>query len=539
MKIIGNLVDIHNREIFPARIIIKDGKISDIEKVNLTPDSFILPGLIDAHIHIESSMITPGAFAKAAVKHGTTGVVSDPHEIANVIGEEGVLFMIRDAEKVPMKFWFGVPSCVPATSFETSGATLDKNAVKRLFERTQIKYLSEMMNFPGVISEDPEVIAKIDIARKLNKPIDGHAPGLTGESLKKYVAAGISTDHECSSIEEALEKISLGMNILIREGSAARNLESLKELFNLHPRKVMLCSDDLHPEMLQVRHINKIIGKLISEGFDTFDVIRSATINPVNHYGLDAGLLRIGDNADFILVDDLNNMNVSETWIDGKRVFGNGKVEFSYLPDNPINNFNCNSILERDIKVVNKQRNIRVIEAFEGELLTKQLQYFSGISDNVESDIGKDILKIIVKDRYNNNAPAIGFIKGFGLKNGAFASSVAHDSHNIISVGTNDIDIMDAVNEIVRMKGGLAVSSGGKTESIQLNIAGIMTTRSCDEVAHDYEKLNEMVKSFRCTMAAPFMTLSFMALLVIPDLKIGDRGLFDVKKFELVPLFVD
>jgi len=293
MKIIGNLVDIHNREIFPARIIIKDGKISDIEKVNLTPDSFILPGLIDAHIHIESSMITPGAFAKAAVKHGTTGVVSDPHEIANVIGEEGVLFMIRDAEKVPMKFWFGVPSCVPATSFETSGATLDKNAVKRLFERTQIKYLSEMMNFPGVISEDPEVIAKIDIARKLNKPIDGHAPGLTGESLKKYVAAGISTDHECSSIEEALEKISLGMNILIREGSAARNLESLKELFNLHPRKVMLCSDDLHPEMLQVRHINKIIGKLISEGFDTFDVIRSATINPVNHYGLDAGLLRI------------------------------------------------------------------------------------------------------------------------------------------------------------------------------------------------------------------------------------------------------
>jgi len=539
MKIIGNLVDIHNREIFPARIIIKDGKISDIEKVNLTPDSFILPGLIDAHIHIESSMITPGAFANAAVKHGTTGVVSDPHEIANVIGEEGVLFMIRDAEKVPMKFWFGVPSCVPATSFETSGATLDKNAVKRLFERTQIKYLSEMMNFPGVISEDPEVIAKIDIARKLNKPIDGHAPGLTGESLKKYVAAGISTDHECSSIEEALEKISLGMNILIREGSAARNLESLKELFNLHPRKVMLCSDDLHPEMLQVRHINKIIGKLISEGFDTFDVIRSATINPVNHYGLDAGLLRIGDNADFILVDDLNNMNVSETWIDGKRVFGNGKVEFSYLPDNPINNFNCNSILERDIKVVNKQRNIRVIEAFEGELLTKQLQYFSGISDNVESDIGKDILKIIVKDRYNNNAPAIGFIKGFGLKNGAFASSVAHDSHNIISVGTNDIDIMDAVNEIVRMKGGLAVSSGGKTESIQLNIAGIMTTRSCDEVAHDYEKLNEMVKSFGCTMAAPFMTLSFMALLVIPDLKIGDRGLFDVKKFELIPLFVD
>jgi adenine deaminase len=301
----------------------------------------------------------------------------------------------------------------------------------------------------------------------------------------------------------------------------------------------MLCSDDLHPEMLQVRHINKIIGKLISEGFNSFDVIRSATINPANHYGLNAGLLRIGDNADFILVDNLKNMNVSETWIEGKRVFGDGKVEFSYVPDNPINNFNCNFILERDIKVVNKKRNIRVIEAFEGELLTKQLQYFSGISDNVESDKGNDILKIIVKDRYNDSAPSVGFIKGFGLKKGAFASSVAHDSHNIISVGTNDKDIMDAVNEIVRMKGGLAVSSGGMTESIQLNIAGIMTTRSCDEVAHEYEKLNDAVKSFGCTMAAPFMTLSFMALLVIPDLKIGDRGLFDVKKFELVSLFVD
>jgi adenine deaminase len=539
MKISGNLVDIHNRKIFPARICIENGKICDIEKIDSAHATFILPGLIDAHIHIESSMITPGAFAVAAVRHGTTAVVSDPHEIANVIGKAGVRFMINDASKVPLKFWFGVPSCVPATSFETSGAILDHKEVAELLNLPEVKYLSEMMNFPGVIFRDAEVLAKLNIAKKLNKPIDGHAPGLSGETLKKYVAAGISTDHECSTISEALEKISLGMHILIREGSAARNLEQLKELFKSNPEKVMLCSDDLHPEMLKVRHLNKLIARLISEGYDAFDVIRSATINPVNHYRLDSGLLRVGDNADFIRVDDLNSMKVSETWIEGKKVFGEGRVAFSYNPGKPKNKFNCSLIKDKDIEVLNKHRNIEVIEAFEGELITKKFEYSPGMKDYVESDIENDVLKIVVKDRYNDTAPAIGFIKGFGLKNGAFASSVAHDSHNIICVGTNDRDITDAVNEIVRMKGGLAVSSGRKTESIQLNIAGIMTTRSCDEVAYDYEKLNTAVKFLGSTMAAPFMTLSFMALLVIPALKIGDRGLFDVNKFELVSLFVD
>jgi adenine deaminase len=523
MKISGKLVDIHNRKIFPARIGVENGKICAIERIESAPDRYILPGLIDAHIHIESSMITPGAFAVAAVKHGTTAVVSDPHEIANVLGEAGVRFMIKDAEKVPVKFWFGAPACVPATSFETSGAVLDHKAVEELLNIPDIKYLSEMMNFPGVIYGDAEVLAKLNIAKKLNKPIDGHAPGLTGESLKKYVSAGISTDHECSTIIEALEKISLGMQILIREGSAARNLDSLKELFKSNPDKVMLCSDDLHPEMLKARHINKLIGRLISEGYDAFDVIRSATINPAKHYGLDSGLLRIGDNADFILVDDLDKMNVSETWICGIRVFGEGKVVFSYIPGNPINNFNCSLIKKEQIKVKNKHRNIKVIEAFEGELLTKKFGYVTGLKDYVESDTNNDVLKIIVKDRYNDGAPAIGFIKGFGLKKGAFASSVAHDSHNIICVGTNDKDITEAVNEIVRMKGGLAVSSEGKIESLQ--------------VAFDYERLNETVKSLGSPMAAPFMTLSFMALLVIPDLKIGDRGLFDVNKFELVSLY--
>jgi adenine deaminase len=539
MKISGNLVDIHKRELYPADVTVIGAKIEKIERIGSAPGVYILPGLIDAHIHIESSMVTPGAFAIEAVKHGTVGVVSDPHEIANVLGEKGVLYMINDSEKVPLKFWFGAPSCVPATSFETSGATIDYKGVRRLLEMPVIKYLSEMMNFPGVIYKDREVIEKLKTAINLSKPIDGHAPGLTGESIKKYVEAGISTDHECSSLSEALEKISLGMKILIREGSAARNLNALKELYNLSPENIMLCCDDLHPEMLMVRHIDKLIGKLIQEGYDLFDVIRSATINPVVHYGLESGLLRPGDSADFILVDDLKKMNVLETWIGGERVFGKDSVEFSYIPGEGANYFNCTAITLNQIKVRKEGNSIRVIEAGEGDLLTKQLIHTSGKDMYVKSDPAEDILKIVVKDRYNDSAPTVGFVKGFGLNKGAFASSIAHDSHNIICVGTNDPDIVGAINEVVKLKGGLSVCSGAKLKSLQLNIGGIMTTHSCAEVAQEYQQLNELVGSLGCPMLSPFMTLSFMALLVIPELKIGDRGLFDVKKFQIVPLFVD
>ena len=525
MKVSGKLVDIHSGNIYPACINIKDGMIESVERSNSAPDVFIMPGLIDSHIHIESSMVTPGAFAMTAVKHGTCGVVSDPHEIANVLGIKGVEFMISDAKKVPLNFFFGAPSCVPATIFESNGANLDHTEVRRLLKMHEIKYLSEMK--------------KLNYAKELGKPIDGHAPGLRGDALIKYIEAGISTDHECSSLEEAKEKISHGMKILIREGSAAKNLNSLKSLFNTNPDMVMLCSDDLHPEMLQKRHINKLIAGLISEGFNVFDVIRSATINPSEHYALSAGLLRPGDSADFILVDSLEKMNVQETWIKGKKVFSNGKVMFKYKEGRPINNFNCGQVNESDIKVKNRFRDIRIIVAEEGELITTEIHGSSGGSEYVNSDIGTDLLKIVVKDRYKDSPPAVGFIKGFGLKQGAFASSVAHDSHNIISVGTNDHDIVNSINEIVRLKGGLAVYSGKTIESLQLNIGGIMTTRSVDEIAHDYDKLNQLVNSLGCKMKAPFMTLSFMALLVIPDLKIGDQGLFDVKKFEKVSLFVD
>ncbi len=539
MKIYGKLVDIHKRDVYPAVICLRGGRIDYIERTLTAPDIYIMPGLIDAHIHIESSMVTPGAFAVAAVVHGTTGVVSDPHEIANVLGEKGVKFMIDDGDKVPLRFWFGAPSCVPATIYETNGGSIGSKIVEKLMGLSEIKYLSEMMNFPGVIENDKEVVEKLNIAKRNGKPVDGHAPGLTGEMLKKYISAGISTDHECGNIDEAIEKISLGMKIIIREGSAARNLNSLKDLFNIYPEDIMLCSDDLHPEMLQKRHINKLIAQLISEGFNKFDVIRSATINPVTHYGLEAGLLEQGQSADFILVDDLELMNVQETWIAGQKVYNKGSVLFRYNPGKRLNNFRCNPISEKDIKLPNKGGEIRIIDAFEGELLTKEIIRSSGITGYVESEPDNDILKIVVKDRYNDSLPAVGFIKGFGLKKGAFASSVAHDSHNIISVGTSDEDITSAINEIVRLKGGLAVSAGKNLSSFKLDIGGIMSTRSCKEVASDYEKLNELTKSLGCTMKAPFMTLSFMALLVIPDLKLSDRGLFDVKKFELVPLFIE
>jgi adenine deaminase len=538
MKICGQLVDIHTRSIYPAIISVSKGKIYNIEKTDSAPQVFILPGLIDAHIHVESSMITPGAFAVAAVKHGTVAVVSDPHEIANVLGQDGVRFMIKDAGKVPVKFYFGAPSCVPATTFETSGASINHSEIERLLGMKEIKYLSEMMNYPGVIHNDEEVILKIESARKAGKPIDGHAPGLSGEMLRKYVSAGISTDHECSTLAEAKEKISLGMKILIREGSAARNLDSLKELFNTDPEMIMLCSDDLHPEMLLKRHISKLISILISQGFNMYDVIRSATINPSLHYNLNAGLLRKGDNADFVLTDNLEEMNIIETWIGGTKVFSKGEVYFDYKPGRAVNNFNCSKVSEEDLRVRNRMGNLRIIEAFESELLTNEIRLPAGDGTYIYPDPENDILKIVVKDRYNDSAPEVGFIKGFGLKKGAFASSVAHDSHNIISIGTNDKDIVNSINEIVSLKGGLSVSSGRETSSVQLNIGGIMSTRSCSDVARDYEKLNKLVKSYGCIMKSPFMTLSFMALLVIPDLKIGDKGLFDVNKFELVSLFV-
>ena len=539
MKISGKIIDVHNREIFNGEITFLNGKIEEINRKENGPDRFIMPGLIDAHIHIESSMITPGSFAAAAVSRGTIGTVSDPHEIANVLGIDGINYMIEDGMKTPFRFYFGAPSCIPATEFESGGARLGPEEIEYLLKRDEIKYLAEMMNFPGVINGNEEVLKKIEIARKLNKPVDGHAPGLRGPDLRKYIAAGITTDHECNSLEEALEKISLGMKVIIREGSAGRNLNALKDLYRLYPGMIMLSSDDIHPEMLLKRHLDKLIAILINDGYDLFDVIRSATVNPVIHYNLDAGLLRPGDNADFIITDNPSQMNVMETWINGGKVYDHGKVLFEYKSGIPVNNFHCSRIHKNELTVKNKGSEIRLITAFDGDLFTKEIIHETGTGNNFETDTSEDILKIIVKDRYRDAGPAVAFIKGFGLKKGAFASSVAHDSHNIIAVGVSDDDIVAVVNEIVRLKGGLAVTDGEKVSSLQLNVAGIMSDKPCAEVAEQYEYLSNMARDLGSSLSAPFMTLSFMALLVIPELKLSDRGLFDVRSFCHVPLFIE
>ena len=539
MKIDGYIVDIHRKTIYGGEVVIENGKIKSLINTGGIHNRYIMPGFIDAHVHIESSMVTPSRFARTAVQHGTVATVSDPHEIANVLGVKGVDFMIEDAGNVPVKFMFGAPSCVPATSFETSGASIDAAATEKLLKRPEIGYLGEMMNFPGVISADKEVMSKIEAANRAGKKIDGHAPGLTGADLKRYVDAGISTDHECSTLEEAEEKIGLGMKILIREGSAAKNLEALKPLISLYPDMVMLCSDDLHPEMLDKGHINIIVARLLKDGYDIFNVLRAATLNPVLHYGLNTGLLREGDNADFIVVDDLTTMHVNQTWIDGNCVFFNGNVEFALPELKHENKFHASEVSMRELQVPYTGKAVRVIQAFNGELFTKAVRYMPSACEYIESNTKDDILKIVVKDRYKNSAPATGFISGFGLKKGAFATSVAHDSHNVIAIGTDDTLIMNAMNAVISAKGGLAVADDDQIRLLPLPVAGLMSGETVSDVAATYTKLSETVRKMGCTMDAPFMTLSFMALLVIPELKLSDRGLFDCSTFSLAPLYCE
>ncbi len=537
-KLFGKVVDIFNRRIKNVEFTVEGGKIKSIEENNRESDMYILPGFVDSHVHVESSMITPAHFAEAAVAHGTVAVVSDPHEIANVTGIPGIEFMIESGKKVPLKFYFGAPSCVPATSFESSGARLDAYEIEELIKRKDIYYLSEVMNYPAVIGEEEEILRKINAAKKQGKPVDGHAPGLSGDDLKKYISAGIATDHETSTIEEAREKIGLGMKILIREGSAARNLDALHPLLKESPGSVMLCCDDLHPEMLINGHINRIVVSLLEKGYDIFNVLAASSRNAIEHYGLDVGMLRPGDNADFIVVDSISEMNVVQTWIGGRKVYERGEVLFSVPAEGRINRFNASRIGDEAIKIKAEGNKVRVIEAYDGKLFTGSAVVDYPFSGDKEGSMGKDILKIVVKDRYNDNPPAVGFIRGFGLKRGAFATSVAHDSHNIIALGTNDRDIIRAVNMVIDSKGGMAVSDGDKSMLLALPVAGIMSDVPCGTIAAEYEQMSHYVQDMGSGMAAPFMTLSFMALLVIPSIKIGDRGLFDVGKFSFTPLFV-
>ena len=542
----ANLINIFEEEIYPAYISVEDGIIKKINKISTHRDQslpYILPGFIDAHVHIESSMLVPSEFARLAVVHGTVATVSDPHEIANVCGEAGVDFMIKNGKEVPFKFFFGAPSCVPATAFETAGATLDATAVEKLLQREDIFYLSEMMNFPGVLHSDKEVMKKIEAAKKINKPMDGHAPGLRGEDAKRYTEAGykdtvtISTDHECFTKEEALDKLNAGMHILIREGSAARNFEALIDLLNNYPDRIMFCSDDKHPDSLVEGHINLLVKRALGKGISLFNILKAACLNPVLHYHLPVGLLRENDPADFMVIDNVANFSILKTFINGRQVAEEGKTFIQSIPVNLINHFNCSSKTLKDFQIKSAAPVINMIEALDGELITNRLIEKSVIKNGfLFPDIENDILKITVVNRYLDTAPSLAFIKNFGIKNGAIASSVAHDSHNIIAIGTSDGYLCRAVNLLIESKGGICVIGDQKEKVLPLPVAGLMSGKDGYTVAKGYAAMDKMVKETGSRLRAPFMTLSFMALLVIPHLKLSDKGLFDGDKFEFTTL---
>ncbi|RXR19428.1 adenine deaminase [Flavobacterium amnicola] len=537
MQIQGQIVDIANQRIYSGEITVANGKITSIIEKEHEVKTFILPGFIDAHIHIESSMLVPSEFARLAVLHGTVGTISDPHEIANVLGKEGVYYMIENSKQVPLKFHFGAPSCVPATSFETAGAVIDSDGIKELLASPDIHYLAEMMNYPGVLFEDEEVMKKIAWAKHFNKPVDGHAPGLRGEPIKKYIAAGITTDHECFTYEEAKEKLSLGMKVIIREGSAAKNFDALVDLLPDNFENMMFCSDDKHPDDLIVSHINALCTRAVAKGMDLFKVLQVACVNPVHHYNMNVGLLQVNDAADFIVVEDLVHFKVQKTFINGNLVAENGISFVEKVAFETPNNFNIEKKDVADFEVVSKAETIRVIEALEGQLITNEIHCKSMIQNGkLVSDVANDVLKMAVVNRYRNEKPAIAFIKNFGLKQGAIASSVAHDCHNIVVVGTSDEEICKAVNLLIENRGGVCAVNGSEAKSLALPVAGIMSDQDGWEAGRLYQEIDEMAKSLGSPLKAPFMTLSFMALLVIPDLKLSDKGLFSGKSFEFVNL---
>lgn len=536
-SVAGQLIDLHHRRIFPAEICVEKGILKSIAEVNDAPQQYILPGFIDAHVHIESSMLTPAHFAQMAAVHGTVATVSDPHEIANVCGAQGVQWMIDNAKTVPFKCFFGAPSCVPATAFETAGATLDAKAVEGLLASPDIWYLAEMMNYPGVLHRDAEVAAKIAAAQRHRKPVDGHAPGLRGSAAKQYAAAGISTDHECAGLDEALEKIAAGMYILIREGSAAKNFEALHPLLASCPEHVMFCSDDKHPDDLLLGHINELVRRALAAGHDLYHVLRAACVNPVLHYGLPVGLLREGDAADFIILPDLESWQPSRTYIGGRLVAEHGRCLFQAAPTKPINQFRAQKrkVADFHLPIPETAAVIRVIVAHDGELVTSAETVPARSSTELAAD---DVLTLVVLNRYEQAAaPAIAFIKGFGFRAGAIASTVAHDCHNIIAVGVDDASICAAINAVIDAQGGVAVAaSADDVQCLPLPIAGLMSDRDGSQVAEAYASLSQKAKDLGSRLSAPFMTLSFMALLVIPALKLSDKGLFDGSAFQFVPL---
>ena len=542
-KLRGNIVDIPAKHIFYGEVTVENGTIKSLKAISPPPSGgvgggYILPGFIDSHVHIESSMLVPSEFAKLAVVHGTAGTISDPHEIANVCGMAGVDFMIQNGNTVPFKFHFGAPSCVPATIFETAGAALTAEEVDILLQKKEINYLSEMMNFPGVLFGDEEVYKKIASAKKYGKPVDGHAPGLRGDDAKKYIDAGISTDHECFTAEEALDKLKYGMKILIREGSAAKNFEALIPLMHEHYNMMMFCSDDKHPDSLADGHINQLCARAVAKGIDVFKILQAACINPVHHYNMNIGLLKEGDAADFIVAEDLVNFKIVQTYINGELVAEHGRSKIKSQKSKLINQFDCSekNISDFHFPVSDPGKDIYAIEALDGQLITNKVLCNPILqNDRYKSNVASDILKIVVVNRYKDAPVAKAFIKNFGIKKGAIASSVAHDSHNIVAVGVDDESLMKAVNLVIKEQGGVSAVYDTKEKVLGLPVAGLMSNEDGYEVAAAYTAVDKMVKEeMGSTLAAPFMTLSFMALLVIPHLKLSDLGLFDGDSFSFV-----
>lgn len=536
----GNIVDVVNQTAYSGSITVENGFIQNIIKNEGVYKNYILPGFIDSHVHVESSMLIPSEFARLAVTHGTVATISDPHEIGNVLGIQGVKYMLENGKKVPFKFYFGAPSCVPATSFETAGAEIGLKETDELLQMPEIVYLAEMMNFPGVLAGDEIVMKKIALAHQYKKVVDGHAPGLRGENAKKYFDAGITTDHECFTEEEALDKLLLGMKILIREGSAAKNFEALIGLMHEHAANMMFCSDDKHPNDLVDGHINLLVKRALKKGIPLMNVLRAACVNPVKHYGMNVGLLQSGDPADFIVVDNLSDFNVMETYINGQLVAQNGKSYINSVKAEVVNNFNCIPVTEKDLELEARSNHLKVITVEDGQLITRQVNAQVPVLDNVvQGDLSQDILKLVVVNRYHPAPPAIAYVKNFGLKRGALASSVAHDSHNIIAVGTSDADIVSAINLLIETKGGVSAADASETNVLPLPVAGLMSTEDGYRVAEKYETIDKKAKEWGCTLQSPYMTLSFLALLVIPELKLSDKGLFDGNTFKFTSVFVE
>lgn len=530
----ANIVQVLERRIDAGRITWDDGIITHIQPDGAEDPAlgYLIPGFVDAHVHIESSMLVPSEFARLASRHGTVATVSDPHEIANVLGLEGVRFMLANAREVPFKIFFGAPSCVPATPFETAGAELGLPELEILLRREGLRYLSEMMNFPAVLAGDPAVMAKITLARDLGLPVDGHAPGLTGEQARRYASAGIGTDHECTSLAEARDKIAAGMSILIREGSAARDFEALHPLVSSHPERVMFCSDDKHPDDLAQGHIDRLAARAVAAGHDPFEVLRCACVNPVLHYRLPVGLLRPGDPMDAAEVADLLDFRALRTWVDGHLVAEAGQSRIARVPVTPLNRFHASRIAPENLRLAADPGELRVIDALDGELLTREVRLPPRVEQGrVVPDPARDILFLVVLNRYREAPPAVAFVRGFGLDRGALASSVAHDSHNIVAVGTDADSLCRAVNALVEQGGGIALADGDSVECLPLPVAGLMSTDDGDQVAARYAGLTRRARDLGSPLRSPFMTLSFMALLVIPELKLSDRGLFDGRGF--------